>query len=215
MSRNHVSASSQYISHTAAVVTALPFTMACWFRPASLTAAQRGLISLNTAGSNNNRYFLSIEPTENVGAGVRTTAASIALSTATVVASKWQHAAGVFDSTTSRTAYLDGVAGAVNNASRVPSNPDRTDIGRVSPTAGFYMDGDTADAAIWRISLTDNEIAMLAHGFSPLSIKPNDLVLYCPLYGFTTYEPDVKGGVRLSLNASPVKADHAPVIGRE
>jgi len=38
------------------------------------------------------------------------------------------------------------------------------------------MDGDLAEAAIWNIALSDADVARLATGESPLSVRPDALV---------------------------------------
>ena len=55
-------------------------------------------------------------------------------------------------------------------------------------------------------------MAALGKGISPLLVRPGGLVAYWPLIGNASPEIDPVGGINLSWNATPLKADHYPII---
>jgi hypothetical protein len=79
-------------------------------------------------------------------------------------------------------------------------------LGRLNPAA--YMDGLLAEVAIWNAALSDEEVASLAAGFSPLLVKPENLVVYVPLV--RTIQ-DVVGGLGFTATGTVV-AEHPPKI---
>ena len=65
----------------------------------------------------------------------------------------------------------------------------------------------------WDAALTDDEVAALAAGHSPLLIRPASLVAYWPLGGLSgDHDRDIVGGYDLTAYNSPTWADHPPVI---
>lgn len=177
-------ASSQSLDYAAsALVTAVPLTMACHFQIDA--AADCGAMSLG-ANSTDVDYFLLrirgdsagvIQAVASDSGGART-----AQSSAGKALDTWGHAAAVFTSTTSRSAYLDGANVGNETTSCTPSTLTRTAIGRlVRATPTLYYSGRLADAAIWNVALTAEELLMLAKGVSPLLIRPLSLLTYHPL----------------------------------
>ena len=61
------------------------------------------------------------------------------------------------------------------------------------------MEGDLAEAAIWNEALSAAEVALLAQGLSPLSLRPWALVFYAPIYGRYDPEIDIIGGLNLTV----------------
>jgi hypothetical protein len=105
----------------------------------------------------------------------------IVAASATFTTDEWNHAAAVFVSDAQRHAFLNGGNKGSGTTSVSPSGLNTTAIGRVviSGATGLF-EGDIAEVAIWNAALTDEEIAVLAKGFSPLCLwhrLPN-LVLY-------------------------------------
>jgi hypothetical protein len=181
MARNF-NGTTAFIEHGAAPgVTALPISIACWFRKTNANTNT----ALIAVGQNPGpaRVQLDLRSDASVGA------ASVNVSNLADVATKgshsanvWHHGAAVFTSSTSRTAYLDGVAGTVNTGSNLNGTPDNTCIGaRYATTFGGFHPGDIAEAAIWNVSLTAAEIAAMAKGVSPRLIRPTARVFYAPL----------------------------------
>lgn len=229
MARSFASASSQNLS-SSVLLTPMPMTMSCWFNPSVITgtgASTLMAISANDAvgggflldfvrqGSDATRPIRAATWTGNGGNFV---ASSLAGPTA---AGSWAHAAGVWASSANRVAYFNGTAGTANTATRSPSGPNRTTIGAVyfaSASLVNYMDGVIAEAGIWSAALNANEIAALARGVSPLTLRPESLVAYWPLWGI--HDPEIDLHPRsadatsrpLTLVNAPTQANHAPVV---
>lgn len=201
--------SSDYLEYAGAASTALPVTMACWVAPDLATAEVA--VSLSTATALNS-VSLQITATGVLRARSSTTGgvAASADTTATVTANTWAHIAGVFTSTTSRTAYIDGGNAVTNATSNNPSASsfNTTNIGvRYETTRANFFGGEIAEVGIWSVALTAAEIASLAKGVSPLMIRPASLISYWPLIGKTSPEIDLHGRLEMTVNGTTA-ADH-------
>lgn len=85
-------------------------------------------------------------------------------------------------------------------------------FGRYSDAFANMMNGKLAEVAIWNVALTDNEMAALSIGVSPLMIRRNALKGFWPLYGTGSGEADLSGNVNTAgIGGSVPAADHAPV----
>jgi len=182
--------SSAYLELPSAAVSSEPITMACWFRPANITVA-KGLVSVSTAAGN---AGWQLGESQNAGCGVQESSINGGGGSAVgqklgVIAGAWQHMAAVFSGASSRTAYLNAIAGTVETTSISVSGVNRTNIGaRYAVTVGGFAAGDIADAAIWNVALTANELASLYQGVRPTSIRAESLAFYTPLDDRWTYE---------------------------
>lgn len=87
-------------------------------------------------------------------------------------------------------------------------------IGAIVPVSSVfrYPDGLVADAAVWRTALTAAEVASLAAGASPLTVRPQSLVFYAPLVGESATTEVNLIGPALSLSNSPARATSHPRI---
>ena len=70
------------------------------------------------------------------------------------------------------------------------------------------MSGSIAEPAVWNVVLTDAEVAILGAGFSPLFVRPQNLVFYPDLIRGLN---DKVGGLTLTANGTVVSA-HPPII---
>lgn len=221
MARSFASASSQRVGRAGAVISAVPMTFACWFRTTSTTAIQR-LIDIGQISVGNQKWSLGLlgtvaTPNTTVIASAVNVSGTFAASSATYSANTWHHAAAVFASSTSRTAYLDGGNSGSNTTSITPSGVDTTTIGATGIGAsayGQYLDGMVAESGIWSAALTDAEIAALAKGYTPLEIRPDALVAYWPLGGhYGQFDIDSwKNQYGVTPSGSPTWAEHPRVI---
>lgn len=57
----------------------------------------------------------------------------------------------------------------------------------------IHFKGKIAEVALWNVALSDDEIALLSQGESPLNIRRADLIHYWPLDGNASPEPDLVG----------------------
>ncbi len=176
---------SEYLARASVVVSAAPFSVACWVKVDDLTIHHM-LLTICDKASNNNRFQFYVEKDANkVRMQAKTDTAQFADSADAVLANVWTHCAGVTSGVASRYAYKDGVPGAENEVSRTPVDMDNTNIGCIDDSTGprTFISGAVAWLSIWDVALTTAEIAILAKGVHPTQIRPGDLVAFWPLGG--------------------------------
>jgi hypothetical protein len=195
---------NQYLSQAVVPVSAAPLTIACLSDPAS--ASNGTLIAIDKISAQqvlqiaNNLLPDRINALAAAGATIGQTEVNSSLNA--------QAAAGVFDSTTSRVAYFNATASAVNTTSVSPTGMDNVNIGtRWYSTLAGYFPGLISEAAIWNVALTQAEITSLSKGFKPTRIRPQNLVFYAPLVRGLQ---NLKGGVLTNNNTATV-ANHPRV----
>lgn len=201
--------SSQYIEVDSAVVTAYPFSMVCWFNSEN-DAANQFMVTIVDKSQQDVYHDLRCNgaASNQVQATSREVAEGVATTSTGYTVGTWHHAAGVFTNATLRAAFIDGGSKGTNATNITPTGLDRTSIGRLgraSPSA--YMDGLLAEIGIWNVALTDEEVARLAAGYSPLLVRPGNLVLYMPL---VREIHDIVGGIGM-VNTGTVVAPHPPI----
>lgn len=212
-----LSGTGQYYSGTQSFFTGtLPVTMACWYRVDSVSSSM-GLMCLRSAANGALRLaYRGDLVNDPIYAVVRTTGGMFADASVDsgVAANTWAHAAAVFASTTSRTAYTNGTAGTTDTTSRDAGTSINTvDVGHIGTATP--LDGQVAEAAVWTVALTTAEIALLADGLSPLFVRPQSLAFYAPLFGRAGAggeEEDWVGGAPLTATGSPTVTDHPRII---
>lgn len=201
----------QYINIASAVLTGVPISMACWFNTDDLTITEEAICIADTAADNN--YFsLRLSGTaggDPISAVTSADAgAAQADTTAGFLANAWYHGCAVFSAIDNRDVYIDGGNSGNEGTGRTPAGLDNTAIGALVRTGvAVPMSGRIAEVGIWNIALTAAEIAVLAAGYSPLLVRPQNLVFYAPLIRELL---DVVGGVALVNNGSTV-GDHCPI----
>lgn len=207
-------ASSQYLVATGALAYgSTPMTFACWFRSNDGTIAQTIMSMANTLGfsefSLRARGDLAGDPLQ--ARAMDEVSEAVAATTTGYTANTWHHGCAVFDSSTSRTAYIDGANSANNTTSKTPSGINSFAIGRNNDqTPGAYVSGDVAEAAIWSATLTDAQVASLATGISPLLVRAENLENYWSILGNNSAsgEIDVIARYALTWTGSPTKSAH-------
>lgn len=183
MAQDFVAASTEYHQIDAAVVTAYPFTMACWVYADSVSAGRTALAlgpQSSAAvgqrlGLNSTSVFAQSEGTQGTFSGLSATAPT---------ANTWHHIAGVWASSASRVAYLNGTGGTPETSTVTFSTSiNRTVIGARlrSNVYSIAMEGKLAECAIWNVALSDDEILSLSKNIRPLKVRPESLVMYVPL----------------------------------
>ncbi len=188
----------------------VPVTMAGWFLPTDVSGSE----SIIAIGSSTESFAymelaksgdLLLARSRSVLEGVDSS------SLGTISAGTWHHGAAVFATTTSRVVYLDGTAGTGNVQLNVPLNLDNTSFGTTYVGFSFQaFDGDVCECGIWGVALSAPEIAALAAGVSPLSIRPQSLLIY---ESFVRDDFDRMGsGIALVENGSPTFEPHCPGI---
>lgn len=217
MARSNTGSTSNWLEVAGAVVTSgtPPFTMACWFNVANVTATHN-LIGMTSGGGQYHTMLaegtaggdpVQVISQDGSGEAIATTAA--------FSANVWSHAAGVWSATNSRTAYLNGTVGTTQTSTRTPSlTSPRTTIGAYNDGTTRFgpVNGSIAEAAIWNVALDAAEIASLAAGVSPLLVRPASLRAYWPLVGRYSPELDLRGNFPLTINGTMTAAAHCRVF---
>jgi len=194
--------------------TAVPVTLAAWVFPEDATTTMWVVGLINTG--RDNHFALTLDDDELVRAHVRAGGGNGVASTATAATiGAWNHVAAVFTSATLRAVFLAGANKATNTSNVTPGAISQVDIGaRVGDASNLFepFDGRIAEPGIWDVALSDDEIAALARGISPLRIRRSNLLAYWPLLGIDSPETDLSGhGRNLTMTGTPARADHAPI----
>lgn len=167
--------------------------------------------SLGMNGGNDKAYF-------EASSGTDRTAVAAVVSTI----STWQHYAGAEIAANSRAVWLDGGnKGTETTSVTFGMTPTQVVLGTWSRGANAAVqvfdrwDGRIAELAIYNEALSDAEVAVLAAGFRPLSVRPNACVGYWPCWGVHDPELDlnIAGPTRRQANLtnSPTAVVHPPI----
>lgn len=209
MARDFVRASTQYLEH-AALLASPPFTVAAWVRPDDQTFST--IVAVGRSGAAAHWHYLghdsAVYASSRDGGTERFDTAA-----GTISAGAWSHVAGVWASSTSRIAYLAAGAGPGDTNSVSPVSLDRTTIGARNSAGSivFPFDGLIAEVGLWDAALTDSEIAILNKAYSPLFVRPQNLIAYWPILGRTSPEIDPVGAADMTVTGASV-ADHPRVF---
>jgi hypothetical protein len=150
--------------------TAAPLSFGAWFRSGSATVNQ-ALVMLGVAGTADNRFMLyaaGATAGDPVVTDARTTTTTNAASTTGYSPSTWHSACGVYASTTSRAAFIDGGSKGTDTTSKSPASVAVTRVGRL-PSGAFPMNGHIGYIFIWSVALSDAEVATFHSGTIPQS----------------------------------------------
>lgn len=172
MSMRFVSGSSQYGVSTGTPITAVPLTIACWFRVEAASGTQT-LISI--AASSGTDYFRLVTVTAALRAMTNATGTA---TISTIAAGTWHHGAAVFSATNSRVVWLNGTLTGSNATNITPVNLDRIGLGAtVTSSPSNLLNGQLAEVGIWDAALTQFEIRMLLR-YPPSMVRPQNLKCY-------------------------------------
>jgi hypothetical protein len=212
MARQLTRTSNHYIDIASSELTSSGFTASIWVYPDSLPAVA------TPCGASGTGYWaiFSIGTALRIQIDNSTTTASLAESAgSTLTTGEWQHlCATVSASPNDLYAYRNGtqVASATGVSDAPPFTITVYAAGRYPGGGGTnYWDGKLADYALYDAVLSAAEIAALAKGASPLTIRPTKLVMYWPLWGITTPEVDLGPLHKVGTVSGAVLANHAPV----
>lgn len=184
--------------------TSYPMTLACWARidnsgtnigSNGLPTAVMDLLTVQKTSVNSKLVLQSVgnvagdpfRATVAVNSGAFSPGGT-AVPPGGLTSNRWYHIAGVFRGTTNRWCYVDGISGSADTTSRATfTGQDWTMIGagRGTLASGFVsarrFNGKIAEAAVWTVQLTDEEIMSLAKGACPTQVRPQSLEFYAPL----------------------------------
>lgn len=206
--------STGHASSSAPEFTAEPFSVACWVRADNDTATHSPFGLGDTAVTTTYfSIFLSGGFGDLIQVRARDGVAGAAdANTSTVFsANVWHNVVGVWASSTSRAAYIDGGSKGTNTDSRSVTSTDTVSLGRVTTsTPGLYLDGKLAECGFWNVALTDAEVATLGKGFAPPCVRRASLVAYYPMVRDTTSLKDRFSATanNLTLAGTTAVADH-------
>lgn len=195
---------------SAAQVTAVPLTMACWYRPTS--GINSYLMCIGASATVNAFEMFCANNGVNGTYTAQATAASLLNSSVSAAVSNnpgvWHHIVGVFASATAVTVWVDGVAATTATTSRVPSGLNQYTIGARDRggAQNNYANGRIGLPTIWNVGLTTNEIVALSRGANPLGVRRASIVHCAP-----NCDQNVIGASSLTLTGSPPLADNPPV----
>lgn len=209
MARNSVRASSQYLSHAAGVISAYPFSIACWFRSNDDTTHQT-IFAMTSLTGTVRIYIRGDVVGDPVRYDLEGGTGNHAISGGTFVANQWHHVCAVAASSTSATLYLDGSSiGTDTDSATVPSlTLTEFFVDQGSTVRAEYFSGDIAEVGVWTAALDAAEVNALSKAAAPSLLRPGSLEAYWPLLGNDSPEPDRWGSYNLTLNNAPVKATH-------
>jgi hypothetical protein len=217
MARTFAAASSQatYYDH-GSDIGSYPSTVAAWFYPSS-PATNANILAIVNASSDSTWIGLALAPAgSQLYTDINSSGGfSYAIATASYTNNAWNHAAVVLTSSTSRTVYLGGGNSATDTTAQDwPSGAKRFGIGALlRPSQTQFFEGRLAEVCWWNVALAPDEIAALAAGAHPLSVRRASIINYWPLYGVSSPEPDISGALQTqTLYNSPTQGDHAPVM---
>ena len=197
--------STEWLSDDVAAANAYPISMGCWFNVDNITD-QHTLMFLGDKDVGNK--FMRLDADGNGSDRVRildfATEIGFVDSTTVFSADTWHHALGVFTSNSSRTVYLDGGSSATETTAVTDATADfdRTSIGLSRDSTPLVpCNGSIAECGIWTAALTAADALMLAAGYSPLFVKPQNLASYDPLIRGIT---DRMGKISLTASGTTV-----------
>ena len=192
-----------------------PFTMACWAWLNNVTAVH-SLMCVANGASDTEYYELAARGTDvgdPVAAVSRNGTYNDATTSTGFTASTWFHACGVFSSTTSRDAYINGGSKGSDTVSSIPATLTRMSVGslcRLNRTS--YLNGLVAHPCVWNVALSESEIAALAKGADPRTIRPESIRAYWPLWGDGAYERSESRRVYNLLSTGATKSSNNPPV---
>ena len=174
--RKFIAGSSQYLEVSSAALNSYPLTMACWFNRTSNDILS-ALMSIGTNGGSE-RVVMFAGDSANSNHVIAATQISNVQTSTGYIANTWSHAAVTFSSSPT-CAYLNGGGKGSGTLADSLAAANSTNIGcRWSTTRGAFADASIAWPAIWNIALGDADIARLASGAHPLTVRKEAIVAF-------------------------------------
>jgi hypothetical protein len=194
---------------TSSVFSAYPLTVAGWVKTSSISASDNILFTMAAPVATD--WFTMSLSSGKVSVASRASAggAFAALTTTATTNDTWTHFCGIWASSTSRTAFINGADKTINTGSAPVNFANLTET-----QFGGFRSASAATAAVlagcgvWNVALTDAEVESLADGFDCQHIRPASLVHQIPLIRSNTV---LRGNM---VVAPDLAADaHPPIIG--
>jgi hypothetical protein len=205
-------AQSQYLIYNSAILTAAPFSFACWVYCDDVVNQQTAfwLGDKDAATSYWALFLRGNQVGDPVTFNVRQGGQTLIDTTSGYSANTWHHIACVETASNDHAVFIDGGSKSTDNTNLAPANADVTALARENDSSpAKYLSGSLAEAGLWNVGLTDAEVAELAAGFSPPFVRPQGLVAYWRLI---RDDKDVVGGYDLTANGGVTTVAHPPKI---
>lgn len=203
--------SSQYLECTTPVLTAVPMTMAAWFNTTTVSG-NHNIIGIGGENGTVQQWRMGITG-DDIFIQVQNNTAVNVIKANVVSTNTWHHGCGVFGGNNSRAVYIDGGNKLTNTAIKTP-NPAQIERMRIgldpNDLTTQWWSGMIAEAVIWNAALSDEEVATLALGFSPLLVRPQNIVSYVPL--IRDNDEDLITGLSWTPVGSPTISAHPRVF---
>ncbi len=206
--------SSQYLDVTSNLLNSDVWSASYWYMPTD-TSFDACMFWSGNDGVTNQFFTTQVAAGGSVNCNARNTTSQRSTTVAQMTDGVWNHGLAYVASTTDRRSYLDNSSEATNtnSVSGINAVTDAFDVGRLGDSSpGNYAHGRIAELAIWNIALTDSaDRQILADGFSPLFVKPDNLILYWRFLNIGDLTDRISR-ITLAANNGPVSADHPPII---
>ena len=204
---------NEYLRDTNIAAIAHPYSLSAWFNTNDVTVNQ---LVLSIADADGTDYAGLMIRGGDAGDFLRAysydgAGNDSAISTVGVSINTWHHGLAVFAATDDREIWIDGGGYHTDGNNRAVTDIDAVAVGVSADVTPFgYMSGPVAEAAVWDVALTAADAAILASGYSPLFVRPQNLVFYVPLV--RDNDEDIVGGISMTAFNAPTIASHPPVI---
>lgn len=211
MARTFDGASTQYLRATSCPVSGYPFTLVAWARFTTVNQYECVLSVGDAAGT---YYFaLRLQTDNTIQAMCFDGGTKTATTVGTIIADTYYLLAAVYTASNDRTVWLGSGENVNNTAAAGAITTDATAIGVSADSTPFGpMYGDVSYAAIYNTSLVLTDIARLEAGADALTVKPENLVFYAPLW--RDEDVDYVGGISLTAFNAPTISEQVPIFGR-
>lgn len=149
---------NDYIEGTSGFIANYPFTISAWVKPSRVNVIQT-LVMFGNSATNTTSYGIRLLATGAPSAVAQNTTARTATSTTILQANKRYHIIGVFNSSTSRTIYVDNSNPVTNTQTATFSATNqRRRIGRHPGTSTTnYYSGAIDEVRVYNKALTAEE----------------------------------------------------------
>jgi hypothetical protein len=170
-----------------AAVVGASFSLAAWINRTGVSSGPLGFFGGSVSGSIEVRVDGSTNNVTLLSQGMHVfTSSSGAITTGS-----WAHIGVTYDQSTVKY-YINGSAsGSFSDSTGIPTR-SITAIGE-APSVGEFFPGSIADAVGWSVILTAQEFSSLGKGIRPSQIRPKFSVVWLPLDGLKSPEPDLSG----------------------
>jgi hypothetical protein len=144
-------------------LTGFPITTAAWFKTPSASAGNEVVIGVADSTVTNNQLRMYVKTTGVLEANAFWSGGGgTATGTSTVDDDEWHFGVAVYESSTSRKLYVDGVLENTNTDSVSINACDRATIGvTADSTPAAYFGGSIQNARVWSRALSADEITLL------------------------------------------------------